>query len=119
MKDVAERVAISVQAVSVIANSKPGITPETQRCVFGVIEKFGYGPFSITRRMRIRRTRTVALVVSDITNSSFAIMARAAEDYAHEHSYNLIRYNAHDDIVRETVPINNAVEQNSSVAWKR
>jgi len=111
MKDVAKQVGVSVQTVSAVVNNKPGITEETQERVYAAIEELGYRPFSIARSMRTRRTRTIALVVSDIANPSFATMASAAEDYAHAHGYNLILYNTHDDIVRETGYIKTAVDR--------
>ncbi len=34
MKDVAEKVGVSVQTISAVVNQKPGITPETRDRVF-------------------------------------------------------------------------------------
>ena len=38
-------------------------------------------------------------------------MASAAEDFAHDHGYNLEVYNTHNDIERETIYINRAIER--------
>ncbi len=101
MKDVAELVGVSVQTVSAVVNDKPGITDETRRRVQQAIAELGYHPYSIARSLRTRRTRTIALIVSDIANPSFSTMASAAEDYAHEFGYSLMVYNTHDDVQRE------------------
>jgi len=102
MRDVAEKVGVSAQTVSAVINDKPGITSETRARVLAAIAELGYRPYSVARSLRTRRTRTIALVVSDIANPSFATMASAAEDYAHRFGYSLSVYNTHDDIERET-----------------
>ncbi len=101
MRDVAHSVGVSVQTISAVVNGKPGITEETRARVQEAIAQLGYRPYSIARSLRTRRTRTIALVVSDIANPSFATMASAAEDYAHQFGYSLIVYNTHDDRERE------------------
>jgi LacI family transcriptional regulator len=101
MKDVAKMVGVSVQTVSAVINRKPGITKETSERVMNVVAKLGYRPFSVARSLRTHETRTIAMVVSDIANPSFAEMASAAEDYLHSLSYTLILYNTHDDNERE------------------
>ncbi len=101
MKDVAELVGVSVQTISAVVNDKPGITEETRARVQEAIAQLGYRPYSVARSLRTRRTRSIALIVSDIANPSFATMASAAEDYAHQFGYSLIVYNTHDDTERE------------------
>src|SRR5437763_239790 len=83
MKNVAAEAGVSVQTVSAVINNKPGITPETRERVMQVIRQLGYHPYSIGRSLRTRRTRTIALVVSDIANPSFSAIASAAEEHAH------------------------------------
>ncbi len=111
MRDVARLAGVSVQTVSCVINGKPGITEETRARVQAAIEQLGYRPYSVARSLRTRQTRTIALVVSDIANPSFATMASAAEDYAHRFGYSLSLYNTHDDIEREAQYIRMATER--------
>ena len=111
MRNVAEKVGVSVQTVSAVINDKPGITEETRARVLAAIAELGYRPYSIARSLRTRQTRTLALVVSDIANPSFATMASAAEDYAHQFGYSLSVYNTHDDIERETNYVRTATQR--------
>jgi DNA-binding LacI/PurR family transcriptional regulator len=101
MKDVAELAGVSLQTVSAVVNEKQGITLETRKRVLHAVEELGYRPFSIARSLRTRRTRTIALVISDIANPSFATMASAAERYTDSLGYSLVLYNTHDDAERE------------------
>ena len=101
MKDVAERVGVSIQTVSAVINNKPGITEETRERVLEAIQQLGYRPYSVARSLRTGQTRTLALIVSDLSNPSFGTMASAAEDYAHRFGYSLTVHNTHDDVERE------------------
>ena len=111
MKDVARAADVSLQTVSTVVNDKPGVTEETRQRVLAAVATLGYRPYSIARSLRTRRTRTIALVISDIANPSFATMASAAEVHAHAKGYSLMLYNTHDDVEREASYIAIAVER--------
>jgi LacI family transcriptional regulator len=111
MKDVARLAGVSAQTVSAVVNKKPGITDNTRERVLQAIKELGYRPYSVARSLRTGRTRTIALVISDIANPSFATMASVAEDYAHSFGYNLVLYNTHDDIEREASYVQTAAER--------
>jgi LacI family transcriptional regulator len=111
IKDVAGMAGVSAQTVSAVINDKPGITDETRVRVRAAIDALGYRPFSVGRSLRTRKTRTLALVISDIANPSFATMASAAENHAHANGYNLVVYNTHDDATRETEYIQIAADR--------
>jgi DNA-binding LacI/PurR family transcriptional regulator len=111
MKDVARIADVSLQTVSTVVNDKPGVTDETRQRVLAAVAKLGYRPYSIARSLRTRRTRTIALVISDIANPSFATMASAAEVHAHASGYSLVLYNTHDDVEREASYIAMASER--------
>ena len=111
LKDVAELAGVSVQTVSSIVNDKPGYTEDMRTRVRAAIDELGYRPFAVARSLRTRETRTIALIVSDISNPSFATMAGAVEDYAHSFGYSLVLYNTHDDVEREQSYIQTATQR--------
>jgi DNA-binding LacI/PurR family transcriptional regulator len=111
IKDVARVAGVSFQTVSRVINHKAETAEETRRRVEAAIEVLGYRPYSVARSLRTRRTGTLALVVSDIANPSFAAIASAAEDYAHAYDYNLVLYNTHEDPEREQQYIRRATER--------
>jgi DNA-binding LacI/PurR family transcriptional regulator len=111
MRDVAERVGVSVQTVSAVINDKQGITVETRNRVLVAIDELGYRPFSVARSLRTRRTNTIALVVPDIANPSFSTIASAAEDTAQAAGYSLVNYNTHESLEREAKYIRLAVQR--------
>jgi len=111
MRDVANTAGVSLQTVSAVINKKPDISQETRERVARVVDELGYRRRSIARSLRTGKTNTIALVVSDIANPSFATMASAAEDYARGLGYNLEVYNTHDDVEREVSYVHRGIER--------
>lgn len=111
MKDVAERAGVSAQTVSAVINGDMRISAETSERVRAAIKALGYRPYSVARSLRTRRTKTIALVVSDIANPVFATMASTAEDHAHRHGYSMVVYNTRDDPEREQSYIRTATDR--------
>jgi LacI family transcriptional regulator len=99
--DVAREANVSTQTVSRAINNKGEISPETRQRVLEVIERLGYRPNSIARGLATNRTLTLGLVVPDIANPFFPEVARAAEDLALEHGYNMFLCNTIEDPDRE------------------
>jgi LacI family transcriptional regulator len=111
MRDVADLVGVSKQTVSAVINDKPGITEETRARVLEAIDQLGYRRDSIARSLRTRRTRTIALIASDVSSPFIGEMAVAAEDFIHGCGCSMILYNTHDDVSREAAYFNDAVER--------
>ncbi len=101
MKAVASLAGVSIQTVSAVVNAKPGITPETRARVQDAVRALAYRPYSVARSLRTGQTHTLSLIVPDIANPAFSMLASAVEDYAHSSGYSVILYNTHDDAGRE------------------
>jgi LacI family transcriptional regulator len=111
MKDVAQLAGVSIQTVSVVVNNKSDISDETRARVLAAVEALNYQPDLVARSLRTRRTKAIALVVSNIASIAIATMAKAAEAYAHSLGYRLILYNTDNDTERETNYFQAAVQQ--------
>jgi len=111
MRDVAELAGVSKQTVSTVLNGKPGITAETQARVLKAVETLGYRLDKVARSLRTGQTRTIALVVSDISSPFIGRLAVAAEDYASAAGYSLVLHNTHDDVEREVTYFSVVVER--------
>ncbi len=111
MKDVARLAGVSVQTVSVVVNDKAVVSPDTRDRILAAIEELGYRPLAAARSLRTGSTRTIGLMVADITNPFFARMADAVEDHAHGAGYNVILYNTHSDPERERTYLHIAAQR--------
>ncbi|HKC90428.1 MAG TPA: LacI family DNA-binding transcriptional regulator [Candidatus Limnocylindria bacterium] len=77
------------------------LSPETRRRVLAAVERLEYRPSAIARGLRLRRTRTLGMLVPDITNPFFPPIIRGAEEAARERGYELVLCNTDDDAERE------------------
>lgn len=80
--DVAKRAGVAPITVSRVINNSGYISESTRNRVEAVIKEIGYVPNTLARGLRSKRTNTLALVVTDITNPYFTLMARGVEDVA-------------------------------------
>jgi LacI family transcriptional regulator len=77
--DVAREAGVSIGTVSRIINRHGRARRDTEQRVNAAIATLGYRVNAVARSMRTQSTRTVALLVHDITNPIFAAAARAAQ----------------------------------------
>jgi LacI family transcriptional regulator len=74
---------------------------ETRRRVLAAVERLEYRPSAIARGLRLRRTRTLGMLVPDITNPFFPPIIRGAEEAARDRGYELVLCNTDDETERE------------------
>lgn len=101
VKDIAFRAGVSSATVSRVLNNKPGVSPKSRKKVLETIEELGYEPNILARSLRVRRTHTIGVLVSDITNPFFAEVVRGIEDVAHKNGFSLILCNSEEDLLKE------------------
>ena len=90
IRDVAKLAGVApITASRVISNSGYASEDVRQR-VNQAAEQLGYVPNYLARSLRSKRTRTLALVLTDITNPFWTTVARGVEDAASEEGYNVI-----------------------------
>ena len=87
IRDVAARAGVTDMTVSRVMNRSGPVSDAVRARVEKAIDDLGYVPSRIARGLRSRRTRTLALIVSDIRNPFFTTIARGVEDaaFAHDH----------------------------------
>jgi len=90
IKEIAKLAGVSTATVSRVINNYPHISKKTRLRVQEVIQKFGYTPNAVARSLVTRKTATIGLVLSDITNPFYAEIARGIEDEARKYNYNVI-----------------------------
>jgi LacI family transcriptional regulator len=88
--DVAERAGVSKMTVSRVINNSGYISQPTRARVEQAIADLGYIPNALARSLRFKQTRTIALIVTDITNPFFTTVARGVEDMANEQGFSVI-----------------------------
>jgi len=101
IKDVAERAGVSPVTVSRVINNTANVSAATREKVELAIQELGYVPSVMARSLRSKRTRTLALMVSDVTNPFWTTVARGVEDTAQSRDYSVFLYNTDENPVKQ------------------
>ena len=89
IKDVAREAGVSIATVSRVLNKKGTVKEASVQSVLQAIKRLGYHPNSIARTLKNDSSKTIGLVVTDISNDFFTRMARGIEDVLNDRGYNL------------------------------
>ena len=109
--DVAERSGVSTATVSRVLSGSVPARPETRERVLAAARELDYRPSGIARALKLRETRTLGLVVTDITNPFYPQVVRAVEAAAHARGYGIVLANGGDDPARELEHLDLLVER--------
>jgi LacI family transcriptional regulator len=91
--DVAARAGVSAMTVSRVLNSPELVATKTKERVEKVISVLGYTPNALARGLK-GSTRTLALIIPDISNSFFTHIVHGAEAVARQCNYTLFLGNS-------------------------
>jgi LacI family transcriptional regulator, galactose operon repressor len=101
IKEVARRAGVSLGTVSNVLNRPDIVSPSTRKRVLEVIAELGYVRNDSARHLRAGRSRTVAIVVLDVSNPFFTDVVRGAESVVEEAGGMLVVCNSGEDQSRE------------------
>jgi len=101
MREVAERAGVSITTVSHVINRTRKVSEELTNRVHAAMEELDYRPNLLARGLRKKESKTIGVVLPDISNSFFADIARAIEDTSFAHGFSVILCNTDDDLAKE------------------
>jgi LacI family transcriptional regulator len=104
--DIARETRTSVSTVSRVLSGGAmanRISKETRQRVQEVADRLGYRPNLLARSLRTRRTYTIALLVSDISNTFFAQLGSLVEQSLAKHGYSLMLCNSGENLEQEAI----------------
>ena len=105
IKEVAEEAGVSITTVSHVINDTRYVSDDLTEKVFRAMKDLNYRPNNVARSLRSGRTKTIGLIVPDISNPFFAEFSRKIEDIGFKFGYNVILCNADEDNKKEQIYI--------------
>lgn len=90
LRDIAKEVGMSTQTVSRVLNNKPGVSRETKHRILQVAERLAYSPNALARSLRVQKSGSVGVLISDIADSFFAPIVKGIENTARGMGYSII-----------------------------
>ncbi len=87
LKDIAKEVGVSYATVSRALSGHPEVNKNTRKKIIEMAEEMGYQPNAIAQGLVKNETKTIGLLIPDITNPFFPAIARGIEEAAVEKGY--------------------------------
>jgi LacI family transcriptional regulator len=110
--DVAKEAGVSVATVSrVLNNNGYPIRPETRDRVLAAVKRLGFRPNDLARGLLLKKTRTVGLIIPDITNPYYPALTRGVEDVASAELYTIVFCNTDRRADKAELYVNGLLEK--------
>ncbi|MBP9921211.1 MAG: LacI family DNA-binding transcriptional regulator, partial [Proteiniclasticum sp.] len=101
IKDVAREAGVSIATVSRVLNNVDVVNEDTKKKVQDAIKKLSYRPNIVARSLKTQKTKTIGILVPDVSNQFYPEVVRGAEDVANIYDYNIILCNSDSDLEKE------------------
>ena len=101
IRDVAKKAGVATTTVSRVLNNSGYVSVATRARVEAAIQELGYVPNRVARSLRLKRTNTLALVVTDITNPFWTTIVRGVEDAANEAGFTVVLCNTDESPAKQ------------------
>ena len=98
IKDIAHMANVSHTTVSRALNDKSRIRNETKEKILSIARDLNYRPDFIARSLVMKRTKTLGLVITTISNPFYIELAQGIEATAIGLGYNIILCSTHQDL---------------------
>ena len=102
---------MSKTTVSHVLSGKRAVSPGTRERVQRSIDALGYRPSGPARSLRTRKTHMVALILPDITNPFYPVLARGLEEGLEAHGYRAFICSSDGDAHRERAYLNEVCDR--------
>jgi DNA-binding LacI/PurR family transcriptional regulator len=85
IRTVAARAGVSKSLVSLVLQNSPHVSETKRRAVLRAVDELGYRPDPVARSLAERRTRTVGVVIDDLSNPWYVALLDGLRPVLHEH----------------------------------
>ncbi|MDF2159090.1 LacI family DNA-binding transcriptional regulator [Algoriphagus sp. CAU 1675] len=109
MKEIAKKLGVSVSTISRALKDSPELHPETKRKIVEMAKEMNYQPNLLAQSLRISRTKTLGVIVPEITSHFFASCISGIQDFATKRGYNVMICQSNEFIDQEIANIRTLV----------
>lgn len=103
IKDIAKAVGVSPSSVSFVLNGKAKekrISGELAEKIKKAADRMGYRPNRVAIGLRTGKSKTIGLLVENISNAFFSSLAKTIEDEARKYGFNVVYCSTENDAAR-------------------
>ena len=109
MKEIAKKLGVSVSTVSRALQDSPELHIETKRKIVEAAKEMNYRPNLLAQSLRISRSKTLGVIVPEITSHSFASCISGIQDIATTRGYNVMICQSNESLAQEKANIQTLV----------
>ncbi|GAB2534283.1 LacI family DNA-binding transcriptional regulator [Spirosoma aerophilum] len=107
IKDIARTLNISISTVSRALRGLPEIHPDTRNAVVKLAEELDYQPNQLAKNLAKSRTKTIGVIVPNLSYHFFSAMLNSIEEAALQAGYSVLVCQTNESYLRETTNIQN------------
>ena len=100
LKTIADQLGVSTATVSIVLsgkNKKGRVSEETSKKILDKAKELNYMPNTLAKGLRMGSSKTIGLVIADISNVFFGTLALHIQEYAEKEGYAIIIVNTSED----------------------
>lgn len=101
LKDLSEKLNVSVSTVSKALHDSPEISENTKKRIQKVAELYNYRPNKVALSLKNNATKTLGIIIPDILNPFFAKVLYGIEEEATKQNYNIITCITNESLKKE------------------
>ncbi|MDO5523564.1 MAG: LacI family DNA-binding transcriptional regulator [Bacteroidia bacterium] len=101
LKDIAKAVGVSVATVSLVLNGKDKngrVSKEMSEKIVEKAKELNYVPNSLAKGLKMGHSKTIGLIVADISNVFFGTLALHIQNYAEKEGYTVVIGNTNEKL---------------------
>ncbi len=103
IKDIAEKLGLSVSTVSRALKDHPDISLKTREAVKQLAKLLGYKPNLIALNLKNSKTNTIGLLIPETQHYFFSTIINGIEEVAYENNYNVMVFQSNESYLREVL----------------
>lgn len=99
LKSIADALGVSIATVSLVLNGKDKngrVSRETAKKILDKAAELNYMPNTLAKGLKMGRSKTIGLIVADISNVFFGTLALYVQEYAEKEGYAVIIANTNE-----------------------
>ena len=100
LKDIAQRLNVSISTVSRAIRNSPDVKPETKKSILALVEEFNYQPNQLALSLRNKQTHTIGVLVPNL-DYVLSMMVKGIDEIALESGYTVMICQSNESYGRE------------------
>jgi LacI family transcriptional regulator len=96
MRDIAEKVGVSVVTVSRALNNKPDINKETKNRILQIARELNYTPDGLAKSLVTKKTNSIGIVIPNTRDPFYAEVIDGISAESRSRGYSIVLCNSHD-----------------------